>query len=935
VSRDDDHAGSVATPSVAGPDVEGDIDHSASESRYRVGGELGRGAMGVVNAGYDPLLARDVALKRPRHEGGAAQLLRESRVAARLDHPAIPAVLDFVEDDGVPVAVLQVRRGVDWRAAVARRGPPPDRPVLRALLEAALAIAHAHERGVLHRDLGPQNVRVDDDGAVSVIDWGLAVAVADAERFAGRVGTPGFTAPEVERGEAASARSDVWSLGTLLRIAVGSTSPARPSSCPLPLWAIVARATAANPDHRYADAGAFARDLAAFLDDEPVTAHVDGPVERLARAVRRAPRAAAVVVFAAVLVAVAAGVAAVAARRGAEVSGARLLDAAERAIAADELTAAAALLEGIAAVDANDRARLRGVQAATARATRTTLQSSRALCSEGNVVDVIDERVLCVHGDRATLTTSDAIAARAAGIDHVVGGCLLADGRVVLATAAPGQLATAVTIDTDTVTTSALAGGDARVFCDRHHKHAVVQSFDIAAVVRAQESVVVSTPCPPAVGLVRLAPRHRGDDVAVCSDGSIARLAGGARWAIAVEHTALAGQSTAALLDDTTLLVATTHGQVSTFVLDDDHATRVGRRQLAVGAVRQIDVVSDDMAIVAGAAGTAWWRPGIGTAGTLVNDRITRFLSATDDDVTTTIGALRGACRVQWSVHTPVADVVGPDGRSMLLAHDDRLLVGDGAARVVDVDLHTGNGQVLSTGPRRVIKAAALGPRGTLVVGAAGDDGVMFFERDTNGFARVAGPFDDVPERRARHVFFVDDDTLAFLTWSELRVVHRDGRRFVGDNVVALDPADMPAGVVDVVAVAPIVGGAVGVDVDGRVLRFGRTASGAVGAVRLGHIPGATAIAATVDGARVVLGRNDEIVAVDGSLVQRVRGVVSDLAIAADGRVAWCTRDGAVGFDDATIAAHDDRCAAVTFCDNDHAVCSAGWDGRVRVLQRR
>jgi hypothetical protein len=935
LNRDDDNAGSVATPSVVGPDIEGDVDGAGSESRYRVGGELGRGAMGVVNAGYDPLLARDVALKRPRHEVGAAQLLRESRVAARLDHPAIPAVLDFVDDDGVPVAVLQVRRGVDWRTALARRGPPPERSALRALLEVALAVAHAHARGVLHRDLGPQNVRVDDDGAVSVIDWGLAVDVADAERFAARVGTPGFTAPEVERGEAASPCSDVWSLGTLLRIAVGSTSEARPSTCPPALWAIAVRATAPQPEHRYADAAAFARDLAAFLDDVPVAAYVDGPAERLARAVRRSPRATVVVAVSALLLAVAAGTVAVAARRGAEVSGARLLDAAERAIAIDDLTSAAALLEGVAAVDDDDRLRLRGVNAATARRTRTTLLSARTLCSEGNVADVVDDRVLCVHHQRAHVNTNDAIATRAASIDHVVGGCLLRDGRVVLATAAPGQLATAVTIDAATMTTSTLAGGDARAFCDRHHEHAVVQSFDIAAVVRAHASAVVSTPCPPAVGLVRLAPRQRGDDVVVCSDGSIARLTGRDRFAVAVEHTALAGHSSAALLDDTTLLVGTTHGQVTSFALDDERATRVGRRQLAAGAVQRIDVVSDELVVVAGSEGAAWWRPAIGTAGLVGNERGARFLSAAIDETTTTLTALRGPDRVQWTLHTPVADVVGADGRSMLLAHGRRLLVGDGAGRVVDVDLQRGDGQVLSTGPRRVVKTAAIASCGTLVVGAAGDDGVMFFERAANTFGRVPGPFDDVPERRARHVFFVDDDTLAFLTWSELRVVHREGERFVGDDVVALDPADMPDGVVDIVALAPIVGGAVGVDVDGRVLRFGRHASGAVRAQRLGQVSGATAIAASVDGARVLLGRNDEIVALDGALVHRVHGAVSDLAIAADGSVAWCTRAGAVGFDDATVAAHDDRCAAITFCDDDKAVCSAGWDGRVRVLQRR
>jgi hypothetical protein len=932
VSHNDD---SVATPSIVGPDVDGRVEGAGSESRYRVGGELGRGAMGVVNAGYDPLLARDVALKRPRHDDGAARLLRESRVAARLDHPAIPAVLDFVDDAGVPVAVLQVRRGVDWRSAVARRGPAPDRSALRALLEVALAVAHAHERGVLHRDLGPQNVRVDDDGAVSVIDWGLAIDVADAERFAARVGTPGFTAPEVERGEAASPRSDVWSLGTLLRIALGSTSGVRPSSCPPALWAIAARATAEVPAERYLDAAAFARDLAAFLDDEPVAAHTEGTTERLARAVRRAPRAAAVVVISALLMAAAAGIVAVAARRGAELSGARLLDAAERAIAADDLTAAAALVEGVAAVDDGDRTRLRGVQAATARRSRISLHTSRALCREGDVADVVDDRVLCVHHQRALLNTSDDVAARVAAVEHVVGGCLLRDGRVVLATATPGQLATAVTIDPVGVTTSVLAGGAARAFCDRHHDHAVVQSFDIAAVVRAEARPVVSTPCLPAVGLVRLQPMRTGDDVAVCFDGSLARHRDGARHDIVVEHTALTGQSTAAFLDDDTLLVGTTHGVLSSFLVTAERATLVARRPLAVGAVTRIDVVSDDLVVVAGAQGAAWWRPAIGTAGAVTSERGARFLAATVDDATTVLTALRGSDLVQWTAQTPVADVAGPDGRSMLSAYGQHLLIGDGAGRVVDVDLERGTGQVVSAGSRRVIKTGALAPGGSLVVGAAGDDGVMFFEREANAFVRVSGPYDAIPERRARHAFFVDDDTLALLTWSELRVVHREGDRFVGDEVVQLDAADTPAGVVDIVALAPIAGGAVGVDVDGRVLRFGRNAAGVLHAQRVGLVPEASAVAASVDGTRIVLGRSDDLVALDGALVRRVGGAVSDVAIAADGHLAWCTRDGIVGFDDVTLAAHNDRCAAVTFCDNDNAVCSASWDGRVRVLQRR
>lgn len=257
-----------------------DVDAAPSVGpRYERVALLGEGGMGRVWLGYDRVLDRQVALKEPLGDpdGPAARLLRrEAAVAARLEHPGIVVVHDIVEADGGLTYVMALVRGrplSEWLSADADRLPLPR--LLAALADACTAVGHAHAHGVVHRDLSPRNIMVDDDGTAQVVDWGLAaVASSNSEAGSGSsgsgsMGTPGFTAPEIEAGEPADARADVWSLGAILRrVCATATSAQR-----LELDAIVESATRPAPADRYPDGAALAADLRRWLDGRPVAAY--------------------------------------------------------------------------------------------------------------------------------------------------------------------------------------------------------------------------------------------------------------------------------------------------------------------------------------------------------------------------------------------------------------------------------------------------------------------------------------------------------------------------------------------------------------------------------------------------------------------------------------------------------------------------------------
>ena len=252
---------------------------------YEIVGTIGRGGMATVYLARDRELDREVALKVMDVPGGtgeaAERTLREARILARLEHPGIVPVHDVgtLPDGRVWYVMKRVRgRRLDEFARTASRAER-----LRAFLRICETVAFAHAHGVIHRDLKPENVMVGPFGEVLVMDWGVA-KVGEGEAHGTILGTPGYMAPEQERGEVAriDARTDVWGLGAILGFLLAGEEPV-----PRPLEAIRRQAVAPEPADRYPAVEALAADLALYLDGLPVAAYREGPLERVSRFVRR------------------------------------------------------------------------------------------------------------------------------------------------------------------------------------------------------------------------------------------------------------------------------------------------------------------------------------------------------------------------------------------------------------------------------------------------------------------------------------------------------------------------------------------------------------------------------------------------------------------------------------------------------------------------
>ncbi len=284
-------------------------------TRYRLLGRLGEGGMAAVYAAWDDTLGREVALKVL--PPGAAEpavverLRREARILAHLEHPGIVAVHDLgtLEDGRVFYAMRRVRgRRLDEQVA----GPALDAAAVSERLgifeRLCEAVAFAHDRGVVHRDLKPENVMVGAFGEVLVMDWGVAKLLAGTGEDAAPaapgpappsggtahgtvVGTPGYMPPEQARGEVErhDRRADVYALGALLRFLLTGRPPGAGDAAAVPpaLAAVAARAMAAEPAARYRSAAELAAEIARYRAGMPVTAHREGPLERLGRQVRR------------------------------------------------------------------------------------------------------------------------------------------------------------------------------------------------------------------------------------------------------------------------------------------------------------------------------------------------------------------------------------------------------------------------------------------------------------------------------------------------------------------------------------------------------------------------------------------------------------------------------------------------------------------------
>src|SRR5688500_7882598 len=199
--------------------------------RYRLGARLGSGGFGTVYAAHDVRLDREVALKLiPAHGPAPERAQREALAAARLHHPGIVAVFDAGDDPEGRYLVSELVHGRTLDA-LERDGALSDRDVLRVGLALAEALGHAHERGVIHRDVKPQNVIVadDPDGArAKLTDFGVAHLAGDEPltRTGDVVGTLAYMAPEQAAGERVDERADLYALALMLYEALAGPKPA-------------------------------------------------------------------------------------------------------------------------------------------------------------------------------------------------------------------------------------------------------------------------------------------------------------------------------------------------------------------------------------------------------------------------------------------------------------------------------------------------------------------------------------------------------------------------------------------------------------------------------------------------------------------------------------------------------------------------------------
>jgi len=289
---------------------------AARIGRYRILGELGRGAMGIVYEALDDVLDRPVAIKTISMSGDLAEradhearFMQEARAAGGLSHPNVVTVYDVGREQDVLYMAMELLDGEELRDLLGR-GRMPLPAAIEIAAQIADGLAFAHERGIVHRDIKPSNIMVLRGGRAKIMDFGIArVRTSEVKTQTGlRLGSPRYMSPEQVLGQSVDLRADVFALGVVLyemltgvppfggddvqaiMYQVASFEPPAPSrlnpAVPMMLDLVVARALAKDPARRYQDAGELAADLRASLAQpaKPAPAAESAPERTLASA---------------------------------------------------------------------------------------------------------------------------------------------------------------------------------------------------------------------------------------------------------------------------------------------------------------------------------------------------------------------------------------------------------------------------------------------------------------------------------------------------------------------------------------------------------------------------------------------------------------------------------------------------------------------------
>jgi predicted Ser/Thr protein kinase len=284
--------------------------------KFELHERIGEGAMGIVWKAYDSVLRRYVALKilsRPGRTADArARFLREARAAAALQHPNIVTIYDLGEADGQLFIAMELVDGHDLSTLIALQEPLALERKLDIVLEVLEGLGYAHERGVIHRDIKPSNVRVAADGAVKIMDFGIArLQWADVTGSGAIVGTPTYMAPEQITNGAITPATDLFAVGCLLyellsyckpfagetvhgvlyQVLTTDPKPLRAvaPSMPAALERVVAKALSKVPEERYDTARQM---QAALFAIRAALSGAEAPTERLSPRWTPLPRAA-------------------------------------------------------------------------------------------------------------------------------------------------------------------------------------------------------------------------------------------------------------------------------------------------------------------------------------------------------------------------------------------------------------------------------------------------------------------------------------------------------------------------------------------------------------------------------------------------------------------------------------------------------------------